>query len=181
MATIPSEITWVSGQVVTAAQLNSNLRDAVNFLINRPMVELRQTVAQSFATGNTTTAMTWDTEDFDNDNMHSTVTNPSRITATTAGRYHFGGGIAWSANATLRRGSWYRINGTSVTPSGETMLQSTSSGVAALPVRAITYFLNAGDYVEVIGYQESGGALSTNVATDVSEQPSFNARWIGTT
>jgi hypothetical protein len=180
VATIPGTFVFSAGSILTAAQLNTYLTAAVTFLINVPAVELRQTSAQSFANGSTTTAMTWDTEDFDNDGMHN-GTNPTRVTAQTAGRFLTGGGIAWTGSTTGRRGSWYRLNGSSVKPSGECMLQAGSASVVALPVRTISTFLNVGDYLELMGYQEAGGSLSTNVAIDVGEQPSFTLRWVGNT
>jgi hypothetical protein len=179
VATVPVEMTAVAGAVLTAAQWNSNVRDAVNFLLSPPTCELRQTVAQSIANGGSGTAVNLDTEDIDNDGMHSTVTNTSRVTAQTAGRYQFGGGVVYAANATNRRICWWALNGTAVTGSEATTAGSAVAGGSTGPAaRTKSVFLNVGDYVELVAFQDSGGVLNTAVAT--FEMPSVFARWIGT-
>lgn len=177
MATVPSEITWVTGQVVTAAQLNTNLRDAVNFLINKPTCQCRQTVGQSIP-NSTAQAVTFDTEDIDNDNMHSTVTNTERLTAVTAGRYELGGGVSYPANGTGTRESDWFVNSTVVNGGGASI---PGSAAAALYVasRSISVFLNVGDFVTLGAFQNSGGALTTPT-TNVQQSIVF-CWWIGTT
>lgn len=179
MATIPSEITWVSGQVVTAAQLNSNLRDAVNFLINLPVVELQQTVAQSIP-NSAFTAITWNSEQVNNDGMHSTSTNPSRITAVTTGRYLIASTVAYSSNTTGRRLTGYFINGSQLA-GGQYEIGTLIGGGNDTPITARTrqIFLNVNDYVEVQTLQTSGGALNTGV--DANNQSDVTCRWVGTT
>jgi hypothetical protein len=158
MATVPVEITWVTGQVVTAAQLNSNLRDAVNFLIARPMFVGRQTVAQSIA-ATTWTAALWDTEDKNNDGMHSTSTNPSRATAQTAGWYTDHSNMDWAASATGQRLIAWTINGAG--RAGKVHLNAAGTFDTAENTSGMV-FLNVGDYFEVTIWQNSGGALNTS-------------------
>lgn len=173
---IPVEITWTTGQVVTAAQLNANLRDAVNFLLNPPSCELRQTVVQSIGgSGNT---LLFDTEDLDNDGMHSTVTNTTRATSATTGRYAVSWASTWAANATGRKGGWLIVNGVNVNASSAVVPSSAATGTS-VPGRSRNIFLNAGDYAEVFAYQESGGVVNTNAGT--FDQSSFSLRYVGTT
>jgi hypothetical protein len=180
VATVPAEMTAVAGAVLTAAQWNTNVRDAVNFLTNPPACEIRQTVAQSIPTGGTTTALLFDVEDFDNDGMHSTASLTSRITAQTAGRFQFGGGVIFAVNGTGRRICWWALNGTAVLGSEATTMASSVANATCGPgARTKSVFLNVGDYVELIGYQDSGGALNTAVVN--FEMPTVFARWIGTT
>jgi len=47
VAALPTFRTWVTGEIVTAAELNSNVRDAGTFLLSWPVFEGRQTVAQT--------------------------------------------------------------------------------------------------------------------------------------
>ncbi len=175
MATVPSEITWVTGQVVTAAQLNSNLRDAVNFIIAPPLAIMRQTIAGSFTTG-TWTSVTMDTEDFDRDNGHSTTTNASRYTSQTNGYYLPGGKISFAVNATGRRWTRWAVNGSEINAARVNEM-SASGDATEVPAAARWYYLNVGDYLELQGYQDSGGALST-VVTTVGDQPFFNLQWM---
>ncbi len=178
MATLPSFRTWVTGEVVTAAEMNSNIRDSGNFFLSWPVFEGRQTVGQSVANGNATVGLVLDTEDVDTDNMHSTVTNPSRVTPATAGRYQHSGGVGWVANATGRKGCWWRLNGADITGS-ETIGPSSAAGTTVVCARAKTTFFNGTtDYLELLPYQESGSALLTSVAT--FEQSTVSVRMVGT-
>lgn len=177
MATVPVEITWVTSQVVTAAQLNSNLRDAVNFLINRPICQVRQTVSQSFTSG-TPAVVTFDSEDVDTDNMHSTVTNTSRITAVTAGRYALGGGHGWATNTVGARSCDWQING-SPTNGGSATVAPVTGFTTRPAAKAISVFLNVGDFLEMIAFQNGANPLGSAVSG--GEQPLALAWWAGTT
>lgn len=179
MATVPNEITYSAGSVLTAAQLNTNLRDAINFVItNRPILEVRQTSVQSIS-GATSTAINFDAEDIDNDGMHSTSSNTSRATAQTAGRYRVGGGISWAGNGAGRRNCQWAING--AVQNGVDAGIAAGGNTNALPVaaRSMTLHLNVGDYLELLGFQDCGGSLNTAVTT--SQQPGMSVEWIGTT
>jgi hypothetical protein len=177
VATVPGVNTWSAGSILTAAQLNTYVSAAVAFLINRPVFQGRQTVTQSLTSGVSTPAIL-DTEDIDNDNMHSNTTNPTRATAQTAGRFQVSGGVGWLANATARKGCWWLVNGAAVNGSSA-VGPSSASLTTTNASRVRTVFLNVGDYVELLAYQEIGGALSTNVGT--FDQSSMTVRWVGTT
>lgn len=177
MATVPSEITWVTGQVVTAAQLNSNLRDAVNFIIGPPMWVIRQTAAQSIA-DSAVTALTWDTEDLDRDGVHSTVTNTSRCTAQTQGWYDLKGqyGFASIAAAGVIRDGRFRINGVATDYWG-VQVPTVANAAGQLTVVG-DLFLNVSDYVEVYAQQFNGGS-ALNTAGPYG-QLRFSGRWEST-
>lgn len=162
---IPVFRTWVAGEVVTAAYMNSNIRDAGNFFLARPLAVLRQTVGQSVATSGSGAPLLFDAEDIDSDNGHSTVTNTSRYTAQTTGWYLPSGGVGWTASATGRRGCWWLLTGTGVNGT-ESMLQTTAANSVCVPSRARPVFMTAlTDYLELNGYQDTGGALTTSVVT----------------
>lgn len=176
MATVPVEMTAVAGAVLTAAQWNSNVRDAVNFLISVPIFEGRQTVAQSIPNVGTGASILMDTEDVDNDGGHSTITNTSRYTAQTAGRWQASGSVSYASNATGTRESNLLVNGT-LTYSSK--YNAVNGDTSRFPTRTVTHFLNAGDFMEVAGWQNTGGALNT--AVTLYEQATFSMRWVGTT
>lgn len=176
MATLPVFRTWVAGEIVTAAFMNTNIRDAGNFFLSWPVAELRQTVAQSIA--NLGATITFDVEDIDTDNGHSTVTNTSRYTPQTAGRFQFSGGSVWAANATGRKGNWWMRNAGLVNGSSA-VVASTATLTLAVPARTMTMAANGStDFMELFGYQESGGALNTAVST--IDQSSMSVRMVGT-
>lgn len=178
MATLPSFRTWTAGEIVVASYMNSNVRDAGNFFLSMPVFEGRQTVAQSIANG-TPAALTWDTEDIDTDNGHSTVTNTSRYTPATAARFQLSAGVGWASNATGYRTGELWKNGV-VLNGGGTVLPAVNGAQSRFPTRTMTTTANGtSDYVEVWVNQTSGGALLTAVGG--IDQPTFSVRMVGTT
>ena len=177
MATVPSEVTVTAGTVLPAATWNTNVRDAINFVIAPPLCLLRQTVAQSVG-NNSFTALTMDTEDIDRDGGHSTVTNTSRYTAQTAGYYLHSGLVGWSGNATGRRASRWAVNGTAANSTDVINAATSASAIDVSPAARIIY-LNVGDYSELFAFQDSGGNLNTAVATG-SDQPGSSILWVST-
>ena len=110
--------------------------------------------------------------------MHDTVTNTSRLTvpAGGAGLFAIGGCIEFAANSTGRRGIQIRLNGTTVIVREETNNIGASNDH---PCTIYTeYQLAAGDYVELMGYQNSGGSL--NMLATSAYSPEFFARWLAT-
>jgi hypothetical protein len=171
VATVPTPSTQTAGTVVPAATINSQ-GNLATYLAGRtesggarkPLCRMRQTVAQSLTSG-ADTAITFDTEDVDYDNGHSTTTNTSRYTAGTAGWYAAYGIVAFAANATGDRVVQLRINGTTLVPGRAHTLTNTVASAVYANSASWLVFLNAGDYVELIGTQISGGALNTSVAS----------------
>lgn len=123
---------------------------------------VRQTTADT-ATTATWTAFTWDTETFDNGAMHSTVSNTERITipAGLGGVYvvsAIGGFVASASGA--ERGYRIFLNGTtSIANIRSGFLHATLVNLTALP--AVLWEFSATDYVELQGYQDTGGNLDT--------------------
>lgn len=179
MATLPTFRTWVAGEIVTAAYMNTNIRDAGNFFLSWPVFEARQTLAQSIP-ANSDTGILLDTEDIDTDNGHSTATNTSRYVPQTAGRFQLSGGVSFASNATGQRNSEFGKNGTLINGSGVAI--TPLSGVSTrVPTRVMTVVANGStDYFELFGWQNSGGALNT-ANTFAGDQSTFSVRMVGTT
>lgn len=134
----------------------------LNVVANPPICKVRQTVAQSL-TNSTATAITFTTEDVDTSGMHSTSSNTSRLVATVAGWYLCTGNISYASNATGIRTTAWQVNGTPINGAGTAV--APISGVTTRCAAAGTLlFLAVSDYVELIGFQSSGGALLTAVA-----------------
>jgi hypothetical protein len=161
--------------VLTAAQLNTYLSNAVSFFLAPPLALLRQTVAQSVPTG-AFTALTMDTEDLDRDGGHSTTTNTSRYTAQTAGYYLCSGLVGWSSSATGRRATRWQVNGSATNASDAIFAAVIASAINVVPPTK-PIFLNVGDYLEMAAFQDSGGALLTAVAVG-SDQPGSSILWV---
>jgi hypothetical protein len=140
---------------VPPAAWGDQLRDNLEFLIDPPTCHVSGSIPQSVPS-NTNTAMSADTELFDNDSMHSTVTNDTRITIQTAGRYQLQAIVqhtSATASGPLRAGR-FLVNGT-------TVLQGTrvdgSTSYNPICNFILTYTFAASDYVECQGFQNSVG------------------------
>lgn len=114
---------------------------------------------QSIA-NNTFTALALDSESYDTDTMHDTTTDNSRLTCKTAGTYRLVGAVAFAANASNYRIARLQVNGATVVAQDLRPAQITPTDIVTLSVVA-DYQLAVNDYVELLVFQNSGGALST--------------------
>jgi hypothetical protein len=143
-------------------------------------VSLWKSSSQSIS-NDTNTAVTFDNEFYDTDGFHSTSTNTSRITipAGKGGYYLVWGYVSYDANGTGSRSANININGS--TRISQARIQAvTESGSNTCLNTMIVQNLSAGDYVELIAYQKSGGSL--NVQGDASPdtfRTKFGAYFIG--
>lgn len=147
------------------ADLLNTLEGIINQQQTRAAAYLRAGATQSL-TGSTWTSLLLSVEDFDDDpdgvGGHSTSVNTSRYTARYAGWYRVGGGVGFASNATGNRACRWSVNGTLV--DGSPTIMAAVNGLASVaPSRSILIFLNVGDYLEIQGYQSSGGALLTTI------------------
>lgn len=168
MANLPVPVprTYTVGETETGAYLNS-LRDALNFLLNPPSATLVQVTTATTLTTATWGAIGYDSSTFDNYGGHSNSTNNSRYTIQATGKYLVGGAAAFSANATGNRGAKVMKNGAVIQgpytlgPTSSTRAMSASSSGFIVPC-------STGDYLELAGFQDSGGNLATTITTDQS-------------
>jgi hypothetical protein len=116
--------------------------------------------AQSIATG-TFTALTFDSERFDTNSFHSTVTNTSRITIPTGkdGKYLITSSIEMDTNTTGRRLVRLYKNGSAEIE----MSRIPASSINPLAVGTVILSLSAADYIEVFVLQDSGSSQNINV------------------
>lgn len=121
---------------------------------------------------NTATELTFGTETFDTDTMHSTSANTGRLTATTAGLYLVTASVDWDLNTTGYRqvGIVRSVGNLTVAVSSApaaSFLLSTLQSVSCLVK------LDAGGYVTVKVQQDSGGTRTTRTGSR------FSASWVG--
>lgn len=174
MATVPVVRTWTAGETVTAAYMNNNIRDVDSWLLAKAIFQGRNTAGPLIATG-TPTAVGLDVEDVDSTGMHSTSTNPSRVTSVYPGYYRGFPGVGYSFHATGRRHASVRIGGAVVNGAGGAYQTTAASAckVAGFPILA---YLNVGDYMELFAEQSSGGNLA--LATTAADQPVLSVEWV---
>lgn len=133
---------------------------------------VHETAVQSIP-DNTVTALTFTSERFDTDSMHSTSVNTSRITINSGGIYAFGGGarIANGADYTtinLR----VRLNGTTDIAHSDVLV---SAGATIAQIKQVNglYQLAAGDYIELMIMQDNTANAARNTVVNANFTSEF--------
>lgn len=113
---------------------------------------------------NTQTACTFDTVRFDTGvngsgaDLFWAAGTPTRLTAPNTGLYEINGFLRWPAATVGPVAAYIRLNGTKIL----TAMEWTADGTEDIWIPVATqYVLNANEYVELIAYQNSGGAVIT--------------------
>lgn len=175
----PASVTTpVTGDLIwdRTAKLWKEWTGAAWAIVDRPNAQMRQTVSQNLP-HLTFTSLTFTTEDFDNVNGHSTVTNTSRYTCQVgfAGKYLLAGGVGFAVDSSGSRTCRWAVNGAAVNASQSSgVAGSVSSNVSAM---TIMVHLAEGDYVELQALQSSGSTLATEVASNL--QAHMSIAWLG--
>jgi len=112
------------------------------------------TATQSIA-NSTWTAVLFDAEYWDTDSLHDTTANQDRLRAPSPGKYLAIVYSAWADNSTGHRTIMVRDN----TPT-QTYIQRVSANLDTRIVCCGLFDLDTNDYVEVLVFQNSGGALN---------------------
>ncbi len=129
-----------------------------------PAARVYHSAGQSVANA-TYTILAFDSERFDTDAIHDNVTNNSRLTCKTAGKYLISGNISWDATASGDRELVIVLN--------------SSPNIAAVRVNASSYCkqvvttiydLAVNDYVELYVMQTSGSPLLVVAAPPYSPE-----------
>lgn len=154
MATLPAPHTWTASDDATSARMQS-LTYGIEFLQATPRAEASLAATATLGTSGLETVIPLTNESLDTDGMHSTTVNTSRFTCVTAGRFLFVAQIGHAAStATGLRGTELWKNGVASARTRFAVNAVQASYVQC--IREIT--LAVGDYVEMYGYQSSGGS-----------------------
>jgi len=146
-----------------------------NVNIQTPGARAYHSITQSHTTSGAWQSLALDSERYDTDTIHDTVTNNSRLTCKTAGKYLIIGNIRFAVNATGSRGVRAYLNNTTVV--GEHVEVVASAGTVTVLHISTIYDLAVNDYVELQGFQSSGGALNMEQAANYA--PEFMIQKIG--
>jgi hypothetical protein len=164
---VPTPASEVPGNFITGALWNANVYNGLTFMLNPPLFVGYQASSQSL--GNTQwVALAMDATAVDTYGGHSNVTNNTRYTAQVAGWYTVCGCYAISAG---NSGAGFRavrilVNGAAVLGHASYLPPNGGSETGVVtPTRDV--YLNVGDYVEVCGWQSTGGSWGTSVGTDI--------------
>ena len=171
--------TAVAGTAWKAADWNTYGRDNLAWLAtDSPACRAYNSAAISHTTTGAWQALTFNSERFDNASMHSTASNTSRFTIPTGGggKYLCGAVFEFGSNATGFREAGIEVNGTSFVAVSATVSVGAGAGTAMTITTATS--LAAADYVEVMAWQNSGGAL--NVTNNANYSPEGWVMWFRT-
>jgi hypothetical protein len=142
--------------------------DAGNVLLLSGSIGARAYNSANISIPDTTvTALTFDSERWDTDSIHSTSSNTGRLTCTIAGKYLIIANIRFATNSTGTRAVNLRLNGSNI--AGVTQAGATGSNICLMHVSTI-YDLAVGDYVEVTVQQTSGGNLNVEASSPISPE-----------
>lgn len=116
---------------------------------------------------NTLTALAFNTERFDTDVIHDNVTNNSRLTCKTAGKYLIIGQVRFDTNNAGLRYIDIKLNGTTIIAVSQ---WDTAQDGRTQAIVATIYDLAATNYVELEVFQTSGGNLNVELAANWSPE-----------
>jgi len=122
----------------------------------------------------TVVILAFNAERYDTDSIHDNVTNNSRLTCQTSGKYAIVGQVYISSGGAGDRFIWLLLNGVDIIAQAA---QDKLTGKTALLLVSTIYDLSATDRVELVAYQASGGALSASVYFKAA--PEFMMQRIG--
>lgn len=135
--------------------------------IRAPIGRLVQTVAQTGIASNTTTAVTFTTEDIDSHNYHDTGSNTARVTPLMAGTYAVNGSVslAGAADHTIVE-AFIRKNGaTGVAPSFR-LAATFGNQTLVYGTRALVECNGSSDYFEVcLRVTKTAGTVATVISS----------------
>lgn len=131
-----------------------------------PGVRCRHTTGVNVTTG-TNTYLAWDSDDYDTDVFHDNATNNSRITipSNLAGTYAVGFSTLIAAG-TQTFSCWIEVNRAATRFAWTQTPNDATNGVLLQGSDFLA--LDAGDYIEVRAFQNSGGTLAVNGNTSCS-------------
>lgn len=147
-----------------------------SFLSNPPIAVLVQSSATTTVPTNAWTSIGFDSSTIDNYGGHSNVTSNSRYTIQVPGKYLVSGTVAFALNTSGDRGAKIVKNGSTIQgPYSLVGSASTAHGVS-ISTAGFIVACSASDYLELQGYQNTGGNLATQIGVD---QDSFlSVLWV---
>jgi len=123
----------------------------------------------------TPVTLTFDTERYDTDTIHSTVANTGRLTATTAGKYIIVGNVLWDSNDV--DGSRQLVIRKDATDVIARCREDSNAADYKSQIITTIYDLSATNYVTLEAYQNSGSSI--NIKNDGKCSPEFMMSRIG--
>lgn len=184
MSTFPAQHSYASAEALTAANLNTHPNGITWLTSSRPLLLAHQASATTSIPNTTWTAITYDTVDSDSESGFNSSTG--RYTFNQMGWYFLSGSINFAGNATgIRAMHWNTsygiIIGLECSPAAVVPPGTTNPALNTSLNMGTLIGAKSGDWVQMEGYQNSGGALSTatNFANNRAESSFFSITWVG--
>jgi hypothetical protein len=167
--------TWTNNETVTDTILNAHVRDNLNAIVSPPYVHVRSASTPS-TLGTSASAIQWDTEVADTDNMYAPG-SPTRVTVNTAGLYLVQGGYG-VASGTINASYWaaWTVNGGLITQAGSTVMVGGTVHNVLISTSAFVR-LYANDYVALNGWHQGATSVTTSVVNYLTSW--MQLRWMG--
>lgn len=138
------------------------------------VAKLKRTTPQNFG-NNSAGGVAFTAADLDRLGAWSSAA-PTRYTAPVPGAYEFTGAISYAANGTgFRSTTWY-VNGAAQN-SSSIIIPAVTGEATVVNARPVVLRLAVGDYVELVGLQNSGATITTDTTT--ANQPSIQVKYLG--
>jgi len=172
-----SPATVVTGTPIASTWGNA-VKAATDYLANPPACRVYHNTTQS-ATSGAALYLAFNSERFDTDTMHDTVTNNSRITFKTAGVYVVNGVVELAGDTDYTDLQVFiEMNGTTTIGFHRDLNPGTNTNVRLWTITTI-YKFAVNDYVRlgIVQTNTSGGANNVNATGNRS--PEFSAVWVG--
>jgi hypothetical protein len=122
---------------------------------------VRNSANQNIAGLGTVVALTFDTEDFDDDNLHNPGVNPTRITFAETGRYLMGAGVQWDGTLTGDRQIFLGLSSGVAIASA---YQPAGALAGGHQIVQTVFNVTAGQYLEAFALQTTAGTIQTVAA-----------------
>lgn len=163
MTTYNSMTTRAAGYVVPSTEWNKIVN---NFDACRQVVGLVRRAAALAINNTSDTAITFDTQDVDDENYIDIAGNPTRITLPRDGNYLFDVEVQFESNNTgYRYVNMPRSGGAS---DFQMNFPAINGAITVVKFPFITGNRTAGDWYEIVAYQNSGGALNITARVAVT-------------
>lgn len=180
MAATPFPRTWGASEAVTAAKLNTDIRDALSFYYNPPRAKMR--LSASFAVNSAIASpVPWDTEVYDTDGGHSTSVNNTRYVSKTDGWYYVSTCLHMSPSATASETGTREVvlyknstEGLKQNRQDAYLLNRFSDTFVLRTAGHVRLAIN--EYLEVMVYQDSGAVIF--VSNNIADPSYFSIRWV---
>ncbi len=171
---------WKAGDAMNAVRMNE-IRDAIEWLVNPPMVHVGRTLSNQTAAANTFTNISFDTtyNSYDPYNMWD-ISDPTKVYATVAGWYTYEAVLCVGANADdCRLIMSVFLNGTTVDDHILKFDQQSapSAGGNVNMRKEAQIFMNVGDHLRLT-FNYNGTTARSIIANGVFECPQMRLRWI---